>query len=48
MASSVRSVCFLGDFTIKTVHAQKFTWKNATYVEAFFISVADYPCYFYM
>ena len=34
MESSVRSVCFRDDFTIKTVHAQKFAW-NAAYVEAF-------------
>ena len=34
MESSVRSVCFSGDFTVKTVHAQKFA-ENATYVEVF-------------
>ena len=27
MKSSVHSVCLPGDFTIKTVHAQKFAWK---------------------
>ena len=35
MESSERNVCIRGDFTIKTVRAQKFAWKNATYVEAF-------------
>ena len=32
------AVCFRGDFTIKTVHAQKFAWKNVAYVEAFYFS----------
>ena len=38
MESSVRSVCFCGDFTIKTVHAQKFVWKMRHTLKHFYFS----------